>query len=220
MAAKLDSFAKCRPLLLALADYATNDNVTQQTTEAIVGGVLGQQLRFARDEDWRLGCNKLLLQRTLDLTGSTTSGADQAAETLRDLYKEQGRAFGFEAPEFLALTRPTQVLESLVKHVAAKATQQNHALADKEYLEQIGRHLQAAGFVAETDLEHMVLLQRLWIKVLTIYLQPVAAAQAKGMLEIQQDLLIQDRRCRSVLEQVHGGEEQVLRVWALAYNLK
>ncbi|GEM_PF-429222 len=218
--AKLEAFAKCRHLLLALADYAGKDDVSQKTTEAIVGGVLGEPLRFARDEDWRSACRKMLLQRALDLTGSVMTGADQAAEILRDLYKEQGLALGIDDPDFLALTRPTQVLERVIKHVAAKAAQQNPAAEDKEYLEQIGRHLQVAQFIADNDLEHMVLLQRTWIKVLTLYVQAQAPAQAKGMVQIQQDLVGHDRRSQGVLDQLRAGEEKVLRIWKLAHNLK
>ena len=218
--AKLDSFRNCRQLLLALADHAAKEDVTQQTTETIVGGLLGKSLRFARDEDWRTACRTMLLQRALDLTGSSTSSADQAAKILGELYKEQGLAFGIDDPEFLALTRPTQVLESVIKHVAAKAGKQNSAAGDKEYLEQIGRHLQAAQFVAENDLEYMVLLQRHWLKVLSIYLQEKAPAHAKGLTEIQHDLAASDRQSRSVLDQLRAGEEKILGVWVLAYQLK
>jgi hypothetical protein len=219
--AKLGSLARCRHLLLALADCAANDDkVRQQTAEAIVGVVLGQDLRFARDEDWRSGCGRMLLQRVLDLTASTKAGADQAADFLRQLYKEQGMAFGIDDPKFLELTRPTQVLESVIRHVAAKAGKEKPGPPDKDYLEQIGRYLLAAGYVAENDLEHMVLLQRIWIKVLTIYLQQQVPAQAKGMSVMEQDLLAHDRKSPSALDQLRAGEEKVLRLWARAHDLK
>jgi hypothetical protein len=158
----------------------------------------------------------------LDLTSSVMVGADQAADILCALYKEQGRALGIDAPDFDELTRPTQVLERVVKHVAAKAAQQNPAAADKEYLEQLDRYLQAARFLAENDendLEHMVLLQRAWIKVLVIYLQGKNPAQAKAMVRIQQDLEDRDHRSSGLLDQLRAGEEKVLRIWALADNL-
>ena len=150
-------------------------------------------------------------------------GADQAADILRDLYKEQGKAFGIEAPDFFELTRPTQVLERVIEDVAAKAARQNPAAEDKEYLEQVGRYLRAARFLAESDeneLEHMVLLQRAWIKVLVIYLQEKTPTQAKAMVRIQQDLDDKDRRSFGVLDQLRAGEESVLRIWALADDLK
>jgi hypothetical protein len=219
---KLESFVECRFLLLALADLVGDESaaIAPRHTETIVGGVLGQQVGFVDDTDWRSTCRTMLLQRALDLTRSVTTGADQAADLLRDLYKEQGMALGNEAPDFFAQTRPTQVLLSVINHVAAKAAQQKLAAEDKEYLEQVGRHLQAARFLAENDLEYMVLLERVWIKVLALYLQEKAPAQAGAMTRIQQELEEQDRRSSGVLEQLRLGEEKILQVWALAHNLK
>jgi hypothetical protein len=217
---KLESFARCRHLALALADCVAGENATQQTAESVIGGVLGQPLRFARDEDWRSACRKMLLQRALDLTGTTMSGADQAAVVLRDLYREQGLALGLDDPEFLGLTGPTRVLERVIRHVAARAGKGSPTAEDRAYLGQLDRHLRAARFVAENDLEHLVLLQRHWLKVLTIYLRGRVPAQADGMLAVQQVLAVRDGRSRSVLEQLRAGEESALRVWALAHDLK
>jgi hypothetical protein len=66
----------------------------------------------------------------------------------------------------------------------------------------------------------MVLLQRHWLKVLSIYLQEKAPAHAKGLTEIQHDLAASDRQSRSVLDQLRAGEEKILGVWVLAYQLK
>jgi hypothetical protein len=218
VAARLDAFGKCRNLLVALADVAAKDPITQQTTEAVVGGVLGQPLRLARDEDWRSLCRKMLLERALDLTSSGTSGADQAAKILGDMYREQGLTFGVDDPEFLAQTLPTRVLEGLIRHVATKAGKPKSAPNDKEFLASIDRQLKAAQFVADNDVAHMVLLQRLWIKVLAIYLQDQAPGPA--LMEIQQALQKQDGVSRNLLDQLRAGEETVLRMWVLANKLQ
>src|SRR5262249_19041686 len=114
---KLDSFARCCPVLLALADGAGERRVTQKTAERVVGGVLGEPLQFAADEDWRGPCRKLLLQRALDVTGTTLIGADQAADILRELYKIQGQAFGMDDAELMKCIRPSQALAAVIKHV-------------------------------------------------------------------------------------------------------
>jgi hypothetical protein len=234
VAATLNAFTRCRPVILALADQTWNEKVTQQNAELIIGGVLEQPLRFAQDEDWRSACKKLLLGRALELTASTTTGADQAAEILANLYKEQGQAFGITGGEFLALTRPTLVLQRVVKEVAARTGAQNTAPAgnpkpgqaerlnkeDREYLEQIERNLEAARFVAANDLEHMVLLQRHWIKVLSIYLAQQTPAQARSIREIQQELAVTDRQPRSIIDQLRAGEAGILRAWTLAHNFE
>jgi hypothetical protein len=220
--AKLESFADDRYLLLALADLAGDETaaIAQRNTELIVGGVLGRELRFAGDEDWRSGCRKLLLRRALDLTGTAMIGADQAAGYLRALYTQQGAALGIEDSAFFELPGPTQVLEGLIKHVAAKAAGQNPVDGDKEYLDRIDRELRVAQFLAANDLEHMVLLQRVWVRVLTIYLQGQAPAQAGTLAQVRQGLDDQDQAPPGVLDQLRAGEEKALRAWALANNIK
>jgi hypothetical protein len=217
---KLASLDKCLNLLEALADVIANETVPPQRAEVIVGGVLRQQVRFAKDEDWRSACRKLLLQRTLELTTPTANTANRVAEFLRDMYKEQGLALGLEDQAFLTQTQLTRVLEGLIKHLADKTAQRNPPPAEKDYLDRIRRQLLAARYGAANDLEYAVLLQRIWLKVLTLYLQDQATNQAKAMLDLRLDLDAQDRGSRSVLHQLRSGEEMILRVWALAHNLK
>jgi len=225
---QLPSLARSRRLLEALADViAKRDSLAQKRTEAVVGGLLKlPRLHVAEDENWQSACRKLLLQRALKLTVRTTTAtnvADKAADSLRDLYKEQGPAFGLEDLDFDEQTQLTPVLERLIKHVADKAAQQELAKADKTYLEQIDRRLQATRLVAENDLEHVVLLQRIWIKVLILALplQGEMPAQAqKTMTEVREDLGQKDLASGDLLDQLRSGEENIRQVWALALELK
>jgi hypothetical protein len=222
----LQPLTRCRSLLESLADViGKGDKLAQQRTVAVVGVMLSQpNLRFDRDDDWRSACRKMLLHRALELTGRTapaTNDADKAANFLRDLYKEQGLAFGLETPEFEELTQFAPVLASLIKHVAARAAQQPLPPADKASLEQIGRQLQAVQFVARNDLELVVLLQRIWVKVLVLALQGQTPEQnRKTLLEIPQELDKKDLVSTNLLDELRSGEETALRVWALARNLK
>jgi hypothetical protein len=220
---QLPSLANCRNLLEALADAVANgDKLAQRRTEAIVGGLLAKKLHYDRDEDWRLACRKLLLQRALSLTGrGNNNEADKDADFLRELYKEQGLAFGLEASDFQEQTQLTAVLERLVQHVAATAAKQKQTPADKAYLEEIGRQTRAARFAAENDLQYMVLLQRIWIKVLVLASQERLPAQTKKMLQaVPSNLDKKDRDASNLLDQLRSGEENILRVWALAHDLK
>jgi hypothetical protein len=224
---QLPALAECPNVLVALADAMAG--AQQQRTEAIVGGVLQQKnLSFAADEDWQRACRKLLLQRAWELqrgvekSSSVASGdPDQAADSLRFLYREQARAFGLDDQDSPEQETPlTTVVEGLIKHVAATAAQQKLAAKDKAYLEQIGRHLQAARFAAgENDLEYMVRLQRIWIQVLVLALQQRVKAQA-SMRAVPQELDKKDRAAVNLLDQLRLGEENILGVWVIAHDLK
>ncbi|MBX9678377.1 MAG: PPC domain-containing protein [Gemmataceae bacterium] len=221
VAGKLNAFAQCRNFLLALSDQVSREEILQKSAETVVGGVLGESLKFANNEDWRTSCRKVLLERVLDMTETKRGGADEAADLLRDLYKEQGIAFGMNPEaELGALTRPTQVLAAVVKRVAAKAGDAEAMTEDKEFLAQIDRRLQVAQFVAENDLEQMVLLQRLWARVLAIRLGQLVPDQADAFRKLQSDLSEGDRRAAGSLEQLRAGEEKTLRMWAIVNQAK
>lgn len=218
---KLDSFARSRHLFVAVADQIGKDAV-QKTAEAVVGGLIGQSLQFARDEDWRSACRRLLLQRALQNTGPAAAGgaAEQAADMLCALYREQSYIFGMDEKELEKLTRPAQALAALMKQVAPAAAQQELSPQDKEFVSQIGRYIRAAEFVADNELGQLVVLQRLWLRLLSLRLQADARARGAAMAALQQDLIQFDRRATSVLDQLRAGEESLLRAWALAHNLK
>jgi hypothetical protein len=109
-------------------------------------------------------------------------------------------------------TQLTQVLESLIKHVAARA--------DKDYAKQRERELRATRFAKANDLEHAVLLQRVWINVLVRELQGQAREGAKmKMTQVLQDLEKKDRKSHDLFDQLRLGEEMTLRVWRLALAL-
>lgn len=221
IAPKLESFNKCRPLILALADQVDKTEGAQKTTEKVVGDIVGQNLQFDRDEDWRTASRRILLQRALELGApAATNVAEQAAEILREIYKEQGYAFGMEESELASCTRPAQVLGAVIKYVAGKADKDGTAPEHKEALQRAGRYVQAAEFVAESDLEQLIVMQRIWLKVLSIYLQKSTPAYAKPMSDLQQELVTRDRRATGLLDQLRAGEERALRIWALANNLK
>jgi hypothetical protein len=219
---KLESFADNRAVLLALADLVGDETaaIAQKQAEVIVGGMVGSELRFAGDEDWRSGCRRPLLRRALDMTGSAMVGADQAAGYLRAVYAEEGAAFGIEDHSFFELTGPTQVLEALIRHVAARAAAQKPAAGDKQYLDRIDRELQVAQLLAANDLERMVLLQGVWARVLAMYLQGKAPAQADALAQLRQGLGDPEHEAPGVLDQLRAGEDTALRLWAAALNIK
>lgn len=220
---KLEALAKHRHLLAGLADViASNDKVVKERAETVVGAIVGQRLRFARDEDWRTACRKPLLERAVDLTQASAAAAtaDAVAQFLCELYKEQGLALGLESEELGRRTQPALALEDLIRHVAGKVTKTGLPAADKEYLEQVERHLKVARFVADNDLESVVLLQRVWARVLTTYLQEQVPGQAAVLARVRQDLFDSDRDARNVFDQLRVGEEKLLRLWAAAHGLK
>jgi hypothetical protein len=217
---KIAPLAKSPNLLLALADRMDQDAV-HQASQAVVGALVGQPLRFGKDDNWRLSCRRLLLRQTLALS-STSDPATEAAAIMRGLYAEQAILLGSDGAGLKELTRPSQVLEKMIEQLASNASsvgKEALTRADHEYLEQLPAQLQIARFLAQNDLEHTALLQRVWIRILPMVLALQNPGQAVAMRQVPQELFKADRLSRNVLDQLRGGEEKILRVWALAHEL-
>jgi hypothetical protein len=213
--AKVAAAGKSRALLLALADKVDQPDAEQKASEAIAGALAGQPLQAGKDDTWSLRCRKLLLLQALNLADKQKNSATQAADSIRAQYVEQGLLLGMRDADFKKRSLPAQAIESVIKHLAGKAAKQNPAPEQKEYLDQVPRHLLAAEFVAQDDLELTVMLQRVWLKVLAIHLEQRSPQRAKEIRELQQEVGDGDRTA-NVLEQLRGGEERILRLWVLA----
>lgn len=215
---KIAPFAKSRAMLLALADRVDQD-AEQQATEAVVGRLVGQPLRFAKDDPWRLTCRRLLLRQMLSLDAATNPG-NEAAGVIRNLYAEQAALLGVDPAGIKEITRPSLVLEKIIEHVAAGLGNGSLAKEDKDFLDGLPDQLFVAKFLAQNDLDHHVLLQRAWVRLLPIFLAQQLPERAGPMREVYQQLADTDRLARTILEQLRSGEREILRVWAIALDLK
>ena len=117
-AGKLTPLAKSRNLMLALADAVELNEARKEASELVVGKLLQQPLQFSKDA-WRAACRKLLLLQALEQTGKKF-GAEQAADFLCQLYQEQAVLLGMDAKIVEPMTRPAQVMESLIQYLAGK----------------------------------------------------------------------------------------------------
>jgi hypothetical protein len=217
---KLKPLAKSRNLMVALADAIEPDKSNQRSSEAVIAILLEQPVQFGKD-DWKLACRRLVLHQAVELSGSRKSAAAETAELLRDHYKEQALLLGVSAKDLQPLTRPSQVLENMIKHLMASAAKQTLAKEDKELLDQAPRHMLAAQFVAQDDLEQTIHLQRIWMKVLSIHLQQQTPERAEALRQARTKLTGNETQpTPTALEQLRGGEEAILRLWSVALELK
>lgn len=216
--ANLPPLAKSRNLMIATADQLESDAADQRASEAVIAALLGHELEFAKDT-WRQAWRKLLLAQAVEMS-DTAGAASEAADILRELYAEQAILLGMVPDDFKAITRPSQVIEALTKHVANKIDKNSLAKEDRDYLAELPRRFIAAQFVAQDDLEHTALAQRVWIRVLALYLEQQFPQRAEALREVHADLRESDRGATNSLEQLRAGEERILRVWTVALELK
>ncbi len=223
IAANLGTLNQSRNLLLALAEivpFAEVADAPQENIEKIVGTLGGQTLQLGKDAHWRLRCRKVLLLQALEGGSGEKDTAQDTAEALRELYKDQGAMLGLDPAELAAMT--TKTSQPLAALITGQATQLGPQAPseDKEFLSLVPNYLQAAQFVAQNDLEHVGLLQRIWARVLVVYVAKNNPAYSKEALKVLQDLNEIDRKVADPLLQLRAGEEKILRLWLLAHGLK
>jgi hypothetical protein len=212
--------AKSRTVLLALADRVDQPDADQKASETIVGALLGQAIPGGKDGNWALRCRELLLIEALALPGKQKNAATETADHLRNLYKEQGILLGMPDTSFKDMTRTAQVMESAIDHLLGKLAQDTLPKEDKDCLEQARRDLRVAKFIAQNDLELTVMLQRAWIKVLSVYLAQQSPQHAKELRQLQQRFSETSGQAANVFAQLRGGEEKILALWVLAHDMK
>src|SRR5262249_37774707 len=150
--AKVMPLAKSPNLLLALADKVDHDS-EQIASESVVGTLLGQELRFGKEEPWSLHCRKLLLLRAVELTRKKNAAGEVAA-ILRNLYREQGLLLGVPPDRLDKMSQPSHVIEIVIQHVADQLGRQKLGKEDQEFIGRVPAQLRVAEFVAQHDLEH------------------------------------------------------------------
>ena len=146
-----------------------------------------------------LQCRQLLLIEALENAEKQRNPAAQTADIICNQYREQGILLGVSTPGFQQLRRPALVIESVIKHLAGNVEKQNPAPEQKAFLDQLQCQLLVAQFVAANDLEHTVMLQRIWLKVLSIYLEQRTPQQARQMRQLHDGLDERDRLATNVL---------------------
>ena len=68
--------------------------------------------------------------------------------------------------------------------------------------------MRAAQYAARNDLEHTVLLQRIWINVLAIHLEQQGPQRGVLIRQVQDDLRSADTASTNVLDQLRGGASE------------
>jgi hypothetical protein len=212
--------AKSRTMLLALADRVDQPDADQKSSATIVGALVRQAIQESKDGNWALRCRELLLIEALALPGKRKNAATETADHLRNLYKEQAILLGMPDTSFKDMTRTAQVMESVSDHMVGKLAKESLPKEDTDCLEQARRDLLVAKFIAQNDLELTVMLQRAWIKVLTVYLAQQSPQHATELRELQQRFSATSGQAANVFAQLRGGEENILALWMLAHDMK
>jgi hypothetical protein len=208
-----EKLGESRHFALALADtFLLLGSITHPIAEKLVAATTGQAVTFKANFPWRQRSRQMLLRHVLEKLDANNL-YDDACERLRALYRDQALALGLEAPELMAMPTASPLLESLIKHFARQLASKQLDPASRELLERLPHELTAIQHLASNDIQHMVLLQRLWLRTLVIHVaqsRPERSQEARNLIA---ELAADDAKATHVIQQLRAGEEKLLRAW-------
>jgi hypothetical protein len=213
----LPKLGRFKALHLAVADKLDDANVNINQLAALVSYLTGKQANLDKNKDWRKQSKVLLLQHALTMSDTLPEG-DAVQMLLRDLYDKQAAVMGLIVPTKVKTT--SGILELMVVHVGGQIDQHANASdATKKFIKGIPKQLVAIKYLANgNDIQHTVLLQRLWLDLLGEKLaleQPAKAKQAKELCH-QLDGLCHEQG--NALSQMWLCDQYLLRMWLLYLN--
>jgi hypothetical protein len=209
----IDTLTRWRNVRLALADELRETRLSQRQVEDVLSGVLGRQFRLD-PKDYRDKAYRELLRAVTEQMSSTVARTEKSdrvfnevSDVLRELYSLQSRLAGVPPQQYTMAVSPAQALRLLIGHGAEQRVVQG---VSAPLLEQVPQQLQAISFAQRNDIQHTVLLQRLWARILAIDAagkHPERVGDVEGIVSRLQQA---DEQAESILEQLRDGERAIL----------
>ncbi len=138
---------------------------------------------------------------------------DEGSQALRDLYATQAKLLGVPADSYSSARQPSEVLLTMVRHLAEQLGRTKLAAADKALLDGLPYRLTAIDFAAQTDLQYTVALHRIWLRLLALQVSqqhPETATAIRNVLAESEQPAPDEE---TVFEQMRDVQALVLRVW-------
>jgi hypothetical protein len=210
----LPKLGRFKGLYLAIADLVPETTVQVNRMEVLLTALTGKQVNLSHAKDWRQECRQLMLRTALTM-GETLPEGDAVQLILRDLYVRQAGLMGLDVST--TADRPTEVLEMMIKGLAAHLDQRKDlSLAQKKLFKSVPNKLAAARYlVGDNDVRLTVLFQRQWINLLAEKLALERPDRAKQARDLTADLAARGGTQANALAQMWLCDQCLLRLWLL-----
>ena len=204
---------------LALADQVLETPLYKERIQELMSRVLRKELQLADDEDWKQRFHKELLRDVIDdlsladkPIGDKGQIYDDASDSLRDLYRTQARLLGVAPSAYDSAQTPSQLLRHIIETYAAKLKGGSSSSDARQFLADLPHHFDAIEYLSENDLHRTALLQRLWLRMLSLGMAHDHAEQANALVDKRESA----NSTSGVLAQLRDTEKAILQMWLLA----
>ncbi|MGF1578781.1 MAG: hypothetical protein ACFCD0_05405 [Gemmataceae bacterium] len=204
--------AKFKNLPLAFADMIDEKQTTTRVAaQKIATLILGRRITLP-EKEWKEAFRKELLQTVIGERPRVLK-ADAAQLILRDLYRLRAELHGATiGPD---LEKSSEVVKTLVDHVRVRIRSSKLNPSAKSKLEMLAARIRATDYVADNDLQRLVLMQQVWLSLLAIKVAEECPDDWNAARAIYHDCGQAMQAESLVLGQLWQGERHLVRMRAL-----
>jgi|GEM_PF-5510110 len=207
-------------LVVAVADRLATARSRELKSEymlEVVSALVGREVK-SEGVNWRLKARIELIRFALpnfNVAAEEDAGEliDSAAQFLSQLYLHHAELHGVSGTDGAEGLLPGDVLLSVVRYLAQELKTKELSELLQKKLERASRELEVVEFVAVSDLQKVVLLQRTYLKLLAILVEQGTPDLGAQMEELLDELYRKDRISNHVLGQIRNGEAALISMW-------
>lgn len=217
----ISKFGKWKRVRLAVADQLDEASVTPAQLQEVVTALLGREIELGEGDAGREAARVELLNDVLaDAKKDDVGDQDKyqvfndAAQSLYDFYTAQAIMYQVEEWSDEPVT-PTVVAEALIGTRVKQMLEAKISPEQKTQIQQIEIDSRAVDYLASNDLQKLMLLDRLALRLLAVDVARKHPDRGLNAAALVDQLAVRDRDSKHVLLQLRDGQESVLRMWVL-----
>lgn len=204
---------------LALADQVLQATGNRDRVVELLEIVLGGPLDGSQQREWQQRAYERLLRdviRSLGHAGAVGEGPerwyDDVAEFLRESYAVRARLIGVPIQRTHQAATLAELLQMMIQHQAAlQGSASNQAIGAVQ--NDVEQQLIAIDYISDNDLQHAVLLQRLWLELLIAQRQQTGGLSGEQATRLQAQIQESDRQATDLIDQLLRAERHETEIW-------
>lgn len=217
----IEELGKWKHVRMAVADQLEEVGINREQLQEIISKLLRREYTIANGDVGREALRVELLQTALaDAKKEDVGDQDRfqiyndAAQALYDFYTSQAILLRTtEWPE--EPVTPTVVARAMLDSRASELLEAKLSADNKMQVQQVHVDLRSIDYLATNDLQKLVMLNRIWLRLLAIEFSVKQPSRSTEGNTIVERLASQDRDAKHVLIQLRDGQEAILRMWLL-----
>jgi hypothetical protein len=216
IASAVSRVGRWKTVRLALADSLLETSLREDVVCETIGLVLDQTIEPRGGQAWRQSLRLMLMRSVLQGTETSENKHpyDIARDTINAMYQAQARALGINKTPG-AGTSPTEILPLMIELLASRLSQNAASESNREFLSRVPHELAVAEYLGDDDLRRLVLLDRIWLRLLAVETAQIRTERADQAQTILDRVEESDRRAGDVLIQLRDGQAAILQMWLL-----